>query len=453
MNEEPRSKQLYMEMALEALGQVTDRAEDLIFVIDESLCMRYLNRYAAAPFGRPSDEITGKHLSELFPPSTYDLLKHQVRQIFKLGQARSFEENVVFPHRELCLDTRLTPISDATGAPMAVLSIARDITQREYKESLISTAKQEWESAVDTMNYLLAVVNNQHRITRVNRALADKLGVTVRDAVGMLCYEQLHGADAPVPFCPLLQSACNGQEHEEDYCESHLVGNHMVNVSSLRDRHGHLSGCVYVAREVSEREKHIEAKKKNEEYMKLLLKHAEHIVAIQDRDGKYVFFNASPEYGLCAADVVGRTPFDFFEPTRASRMVERVMRTSATGQATSHLHEVTWNGDTLHFFEQITPIKETGAESRKVVTIARRVSERRRGGDEARSLAEGLHGLSKREAEILKLIASGLTNREIAGQLFISGKTVATHRARIMNKLDVHKTSALVKYAVKSGLL
>jgi DNA-binding CsgD family transcriptional regulator len=134
-------------------------------------------------------------------------------------------------------------------------------------------------------------------------------------------------------------------------------------------------------------------------------------------------------------------------------MVERVMRTSATGQGTSHLHEVTWNGDTLHFFEQITPLRETGAESRKVVTISRRVSERRRGGDEARSLAEGVHGLSKREAEILKLIASGLTNREIAGQLFISGKTVATHRARIMNKLDVHKTSALVRYAVKSGLL
>jgi PAS domain S-box-containing protein len=204
---------------------------------------------------------------------------------------------------------------------------------------------------------------------------------------------------------------------------------------------------------VSERERAIEAGKKSQEYMKLLLKHAEHIVSVQDRDGKYVFFHAFPEYGLCAADVIGKTPFDFFEPARASQMVDRVMRTAATGQNTSHLNDVTWNGESLHFFEQTTPIRGAGGEIQKVVTIAKRVNERKRDGDEPHSIAEGVHGLTRREAEILKLIGSGLSNRQIAEQLFISVKTVATHRARIMSKLDVHKTSALVKYAVKAGLL
>jgi len=61
--------------------------------------------------------------------------------------------------------------------------------------------------------------------------------------------------------------------------------------------------------------------------------------------------------------------------------------------------------------------------------------------------------LTEREREILKLIASGMTNRKIADKLSISVKTVETHRARILQKLDFHTTAELVKYAIKTGLL
>ena len=61
--------------------------------------------------------------------------------------------------------------------------------------------------------------------------------------------------------------------------------------------------------------------------------------------------------------------------------------------------------------------------------------------------------LTERESEILRLIASGLTNKQIAEKLFISIKTVETHRSRILQKLDVHTTADLVKYAIRKGLL
>ena len=61
--------------------------------------------------------------------------------------------------------------------------------------------------------------------------------------------------------------------------------------------------------------------------------------------------------------------------------------------------------------------------------------------------------LTAREREILKLIASGLTNKKIADKLSISIKTVETHRARILQKLDFHTTAELVKYAIKTELL
>jgi DNA-binding NarL/FixJ family response regulator len=61
--------------------------------------------------------------------------------------------------------------------------------------------------------------------------------------------------------------------------------------------------------------------------------------------------------------------------------------------------------------------------------------------------------LTLREREILKLIAEGRKNKEIAEILFLSAKTVAKHRANLMSKLDLHSASALTAYAMERGLL
>jgi DNA-binding NarL/FixJ family response regulator len=61
--------------------------------------------------------------------------------------------------------------------------------------------------------------------------------------------------------------------------------------------------------------------------------------------------------------------------------------------------------------------------------------------------------LTKREREILKLIAEGHKNKEIAAYLYISVKTVEKHRANLMKKLDLHSAAALTAYAMERGLI
>ncbi|MBC6991089.1 response regulator [Hymenobacter sp. BT491] len=61
--------------------------------------------------------------------------------------------------------------------------------------------------------------------------------------------------------------------------------------------------------------------------------------------------------------------------------------------------------------------------------------------------------LSKRELEVLKLIAEGLTNAEIADKLFTSKRTVETHRQNIIEKTQAKNTAALIKFAMSNGLL
>jgi len=59
--------------------------------------------------------------------------------------------------------------------------------------------------------------------------------------------------------------------------------------------------------------------------------------------------------------------------------------------------------------------------------------------------------LTTREREVLKLIAEGISNKEIADLLFISVRTVEHHRANIMQKLNIRQTANLVKYAIRMG--
>jgi two-component system, NarL family, response regulator NreC len=61
--------------------------------------------------------------------------------------------------------------------------------------------------------------------------------------------------------------------------------------------------------------------------------------------------------------------------------------------------------------------------------------------------------LTLRERQVLQLIAEGKSTKDIASLLGISVKTAESHRTRLMQKLDIHETASLVRYAVRQGIV
>src|SRR5919112_5506824 len=70
-----------------------------------------------------------------------------------------------------------------------------------------------------------------------------------------------------------------------------------------------------------------------------------------------------------------------------------------------------------------------------------------------KGITDRYESLSEREPGVFQLIAEGKTNKEIAAVLFVSPSTVETHRAHIMEKLDLHSAAEIVLYAVRRGVI
>jgi RNA polymerase sigma factor (sigma-70 family) len=104
--------------------------------------------------------------------------------------------------------------------------------------------------------------------------------------------------------------------------------------------------------------------------------------------------------------------------------------------------------------ELVLAIKNVmGGKSYLSPGVSEKVIEGYLDGKESNRFRSPWETLSQREREVLKLIAEGYKNKEIAEDLCISLKTVEKHRANLMKKLDLHNAAALTVYAMQKGLV
>jgi DNA-binding NarL/FixJ family response regulator len=85
-------------------------------------------------------------------------------------------------------------------------------------------------------------------------------------------------------------------------------------------------------------------------------------------------------------------------------------------------------------------------------SVVRRLHRDRASGHQREGLPDGVR-LSSRETEVLQLVAEGSANKQVAAELNISIKTVEKHRQHLMDKLDIHETAGLTRYAIANGVI
>jgi PAS domain S-box-containing protein len=114
-------------------------------------------------------------------------------------------------------------------------------------------AKKDWERTFDAVPDLIAIIDNNHTITRVNKAMADRSGLTPQELIGRKCHEVMHGISNPHASCPHARMMQDEFGHSEQVEEQRLTGVFDVTVSPLYDDDGQIIACVHVARDITER--------------------------------------------------------------------------------------------------------------------------------------------------------------------------------------------------------
>ena len=124
---------------------------------------------------------------------------------------------------------------------------------RFLAEEAVLRAKEEWERTFNTIPDLIAILDKEHQVVRVNQAMADRLGLAPDRCVGAKCHEVVHGLSQPPEFCPHALTCRDGGEHVTEVHEAALGGDFLVSTTPLCDKKSQLIGSIHVARNITER--------------------------------------------------------------------------------------------------------------------------------------------------------------------------------------------------------
>jgi two-component system, cell cycle sensor histidine kinase and response regulator CckA len=163
------------------------------------------------------------------------------------------EHRIINKDGRICwIQNTPVPRRDLEGGLIAYDGIVADITERKQAEEAIIKAKEEWERTFDAITDPVMILDTNYRISKANKAMADKLGVSQFETVGLTCYRVVHGMEEPPHYCPNTRLLADGQPHSTEMNEPRIGGNFFIAVSPTYDQTGNLSGCVHYAREINE---------------------------------------------------------------------------------------------------------------------------------------------------------------------------------------------------------
>ena len=194
---------------------------------------------------------------------------------------RSQNVEVVFKRSDDQLSFLLlnaTPLTNDRHHIIGCIVSLIDITARKQAKEALRRAKEEWERTFDSVPDLIAILNNEHKILRVNKAMARRLGLTPEECIGLLCYEAVHGTVCPLEICPHSKTIKDGCDHIEEVHEGRLGGDFIVTTTPLLDEKGEYIGSVHVAHDITERKRAEELIKASLAEKEVLLKEIHHRV-------------------------------------------------------------------------------------------------------------------------------------------------------------------------------
>jgi PAS domain S-box-containing protein len=127
-----------------------------------------------------------------------------------------------------------------------------DITMQKKAEEALLKARIEWERTFDALPDLIAIIDQKHRILRVNKSMAERLRLKPEQCFGLQCFVCVHETDEAPSFCPHVKTLKDGRKHIVQIHDDRLGGDFVVSTSPLTDENGKIFATIHIAREIDD---------------------------------------------------------------------------------------------------------------------------------------------------------------------------------------------------------
>ncbi|OPY24788.1 MAG: putative diguanylate cyclase [Methanobacterium sp. PtaU1.Bin242] len=202
-----------------------------------------------------------------------------ISEMLRYGGWHSYENRFYRKDGSIMLaELSFRAVNNPDGSVKFLEGFVTDITQRKNAENMLHESVKEWERTFDAVPDLIAIIDNNYQISRVNQVMAHRFGLQSDEYVGLNCYEVMHGLNEPHPQCPYRHLQEDGLEHTAELHEDHLDGDFTVSVSPLHDYDGEILGCVHVVHDITPRKMRETQIKNSLEEKEMLLKEIHHRV-------------------------------------------------------------------------------------------------------------------------------------------------------------------------------
>jgi PAS domain S-box-containing protein len=309
---------------------------------------------------------------------------------------------------------RFTP--DELALMKAVADQVAVAMDRKRAEDAIIRAKEEWERTFDSVPDFIALLDTEHRITRMNRAMSELLGKTQEEVIGKPCYNVVHGLDEAPDFCPHSKVVATGREHSAEVTEFGRI--FAVSDSPIFGPNGQLLGGVHVARDITARKEAEEALKRAHDELEQrvkertaelrkqadLLELAQEAIIVKDLDSRVTFWNRGAEeiYGWTREQATGRVITTLLKTRFPLAWEEIEQNLLQRGQWQGELAHTRADGEEIVVASRMAVQRNDAGEPIAILEINRDVTARRRA-------EEALETERQRLLEVLERIPAHVT--------------------------------------------
>ena len=334
---------------------------------------------------------------------------------------------------EELIERRQALLEDLVAVRTADLEMTNKKLEQEILENnrireAVTLAKVQWERTFDTVPDLIAIIDPDYHIVRVNRAMAEKSGISFAQAIGMKCCGLIHGTEGPPPYCPYALLQEDGREHTSEICIDHWRGTYEVSASPLYDENGDLWGCVHVARDITERKQKKELLQKmvQERTDELSQKNRELINEIIGR--KHVEADLRKKAADLQSHAVKMEELNTTLKVLLSKREED--RADLEDKVLSNVKHL------LRPHLETLKTKRVDDETRKILEVLE-ANINKLTSSFSQKLSSHFPNFTPTEIKVADLVKEGKTIKEIAAMLSVSHFAIDLHRFNIRKKLGL----------------